>query len=232
MSKKKAKVAKSFADFLGFMGADCLYQAGRSLYRGVACGPWISAIVEVRGDKKRHALFSIGMVNNHVMVTRKIEKPDPDDTPSSIDLIRAGFTPEGVLRTRNGVRSLVGYKRMVDEFNAKSRSGALEWNIRCFPEDPYSGIPDRRHLWVRIEETLPPVLAYPYYEDSIDPETLGKVIGIRVGSIVEGSDMEVGPEDFMMDTFWEGVALINKEAVFYWGFTIRLRPSWKPSKGS
>lgn len=63
-----------------------------------------------------------------------------------------------------------------------------------------------------------------YYEDkgANDPDCLidPDIIGIKIGSIVEGSDVEIGPElirfPFSSGDLWETVEDINKQASFYW----------------
>jgi hypothetical protein len=63
-----------------------------------------------------------------------------------------------------------------------------------------------------------------YYENKAanDPDLLTNpdIIGIEIGSIVEGSDVEIGPEflkfPFSKDDFWQTVENINNEADFYW----------------
>lgn len=61
-----------------------------------------------------------------------------------------------------------------------------------------------------------------YYEDKEagDLGLIDHIIGVKVGSIIEGSDVEIDPKEFMfpfdMKDFWEGVTEINDEASFYW----------------
>ena len=62
-----------------------------------------------------------------------------------------------------------------------------------------------------------------YYEDkgADDPALLeNDATGIEIGSIVEGSDVEVGPVflefPFTNEYLWDAVEEINEEADFYW----------------
>ena len=59
-----------------------------------------------------------------------------------------------------------------------------------------------------------------YYEDKEAGDYIYHCYGIKVGSIVEGSDVEVGPFEmvfpFSMEKFWKAVDEINEEAKFYW----------------
>lgn len=63
-----------------------------------------------------------------------------------------------------------------------------------------------------------------YYESkgADDPTLLDDpdIIGIEIGSIVEGSDVEIGPEflkfPFTEKELWDTVEQINEEASFYW----------------
>jgi len=61
-----------------------------------------------------------------------------------------------------------------------------------------------------------------YYEDKQagDCDLANHIIGVKVGSIVEGSDVEIGPETLMfpfeMEKFWEAVEEVNDQASFYW----------------
>ncbi len=61
-----------------------------------------------------------------------------------------------------------------------------------------------------------------YYESTKANESLDayNIIGLEIGSIVEGSDVEVGPTllkfPFTSEELWNTVEEINKEAVFYW----------------
>lgn len=57
-----------------------------------------------------------------------------------------------------------------------------------------------------------------YYGDA--PDKLTGCIGVKVGSIVEGSDVEIDPEElifpFTDKDFWNKVDEVNKQASFYW----------------
>jgi hypothetical protein len=63
-----------------------------------------------------------------------------------------------------------------------------------------------------------------YYEDRLAKDTprdfLDHIKGVKVGSIVEGSDVEIDGFElefpFDMNKFWEKVEEVDKEASFYW----------------
>lgn len=61
-----------------------------------------------------------------------------------------------------------------------------------------------------------------YYEDeeASDCSLADHIIGVKVGSIVEGSDAYAEPFTLMfpfdMEDFWKGVESVNEEASFYW----------------
>ena len=77
-----------------------------------------------------------------------------------------------------------------------------------------------------------------YYEDTgadCPPQTFENLFGtctaIRIGSIVEGSDVEVGPETlifpFTADDLDDVVQGVNDEAVFYWKRDNCLHGTWR-----
>jgi hypothetical protein len=60
-----------------------------------------------------------------------------------------------------------------------------------------------------------------YYEsEKANDSNLGNVIALEIGSIVEGSDVEIGPVrltfPFTNEELWDTVNEINEEAKFYW----------------
>lgn len=63
-----------------------------------------------------------------------------------------------------------------------------------------------------------------YYEDALETWfEMGAVKSIKVGSIVEGSDVEIGPYevdvrpvDTLMERFWSAVECVNTEACDEW----------------
>lgn len=109
-------------------------------------------------------------------------------------------------------------------------------NIREFVE--YCGIGDTLHRigravydgtdcgpWLSfpVKNTKGDLLRGIYYQDkeAFEPASLNlPITGVEVGSIVEGSDTEVGPYylqfPFKMHQFWDMVDAVNREASFYW----------------
>jgi hypothetical protein len=209
---KKEKTIRTLDDYLEMFGASTPYEAGRRLYEDTACGPWTAFVVNdapetswvergsiVRGadDCARIAPKTVGgEADNIGQESRKFLQFAPDDEkiawPAYVKMVR-------------------GYLRRKKKTGAGIHGSALRDCVARIREGRVDV-----ELFYRADATTKSI----GYEDDEARGALSACVGIEVGSIVEGSDVYVGPEymafPFTEAQFDEMVKRIDDEAAFYW----------------
>jgi hypothetical protein len=192
----------NLTEFLAERGFETPYSWGRAMYKYVDCGPWVSFIME--------------------------------DAPAITHSCTA------IVEERNGEPYLTNYKRMNSSFLsflAFSDDGTVRspttWGDYQALLENYIGDKtkhDSRKIKLQkrggvlfistvIEEPAKTHEVY-YEDDEVETFDHARCIGVKVGSIVEGSDVEIEPYPFIfpfpMKEFDDGVDEINKQAEYYW----------------
>jgi hypothetical protein len=221
----KTNNISNLTDYLAMMSADTPYQAGRHLYKYTDCGPWTNFVVQVTPAHTRTPLFAVGLVKGSLAVVYRGENINPDDDVTERDLSLFGFNPDGTVRNEDKLgRTLKGYREKVMAFIASGKNVGGDKPMRnsVLPNHPDSdsGPPDRRRVWITVSQDVPAETRSVYYVSDEANTMFTDCVGVEIGSIVEGSEAEIGPDylafPFTREKFDEVVNGINDEACFYW----------------
>lgn len=219
-------------DFLAHIGSDSPYQAGRSLYKYTDCGPWITYLIEKTPKRSVTLQVSVRIKNKklHASVEESFFDYENAQAPEALSLL--GFHADGSPRRSDKIgRTLDAYRRTIENFLKKDRLNGVSntigdtsnpYTLTIHPqrltEIGYGRAPKAVNLSLhRIEE---PTYEEVYYESAQAKSTLDKCAGIKMGSIVEGSEAYVDRDPMMFpfsaEEFDDYVKGINDEACFYW----------------
>ena len=204
------------------LGASSPWMAGRNLYKHVSCGPWMTFLVEdapATAGTIRACIKRTRGDNLHLMVEEGY-----DDPPEGVVETLARLFGFDEWATRKG--RIKGYTSKLKGFlgrNPVSSRGGITFKDFTIHEN---GHPDGDHdpnpkcLWITLTYRVDAKVGSVYYEDESASRPIANCIGVKVGSIVEGSDVEIGPEEMLFpfdsSDFWKMVENINEEACFYW----------------
>ena len=207
---KKIKTYRNLKALLDAEGKDTPYQLGRSLYKYTDCGPWTSFIIQ--GEPARDEVEDVVIAVDPKTNKAKIESGNPS---KDLLLVLGLDDPTGEAAKWNWKK----YCGKLDKF-----IGEHPTVKRGYKPDDKIEITKRSiaRRWVRVDRHVPAATKDFYYEDWSEENKfdLEKCLGIRIGSIVEGSDVEIGPVElrfpFTENEFSKAVEGINEEASFYW----------------
>jgi hypothetical protein len=195
----ESKTIHNLAEFLDWRGCgDDPYSWARAYYKYTDCGPRVVFLTKGDPAYARVATLAVGLVKGKLSVVHKVEDHDAKNYPTAEDLQLLGFEEDGSLR-RCVARSLKAYRALVANFIAKEHD-ASRCTLTLHEVDPRSGEPDRR-VWITIREEIPAEVHEVYYEDlrKENPPVVNNdnCVGLKVGSIVEGSDVEYSPDQYL-----------------------------------
>jgi hypothetical protein len=202
--KKKLKPPKTFKNLPELLQGDTPYRFARGIYKSTACGPWMMFIMRGRGAYTLHHMAICRVRNDMWQLV--------GHTSISDDLVRfMGFDKETGLSRKE--RKCEAYLEAIRNYEAK-------------PDPKYrithhvDGKGSRRMLTISCEERIPEEEISVYYEKvplDFDP---ARCIAIEIGSIVEGSEVEIPPArltfPFHESEFYDTLDAIDREADFYW----------------
>lgn len=149
-----------------------MYAYGRALYKSTF-GPWIVYLVETSPAQD---------IEYSIIIKR-------DDTGNTF-LVPGGVVPEDIasfflINHDLGMNTFDEYAELIEEHHTKHKN--LNWDFTLCSDT----------LVITGTHTIPQKIREVYYEsDSASTDTLklaDKVIGIRVGSIIEGADYDATP---------------------------------------
>lgn len=228
-------IYRNLSDLLSAHGAEDFHLFGRSLYKAIGCGPWTATIHEVEPQREEHHSLVIKQcpVLRESLVPRLrafLEHDRALHPGVPEDLLRfLALDPRG----RDLYTDLDEYARALDAYVARSpapphREYTLSFlpvfsRTDCFDPPQVTLEALRVYLW----RSSPAVLHAVYYDDdraNLPPRDMeaqvGRCVGVRVGSIVEGSDVAIGPYElffpFSTEQWDRLVQQIHREASYYW----------------
>jgi len=193
---------KTYQTLADLLDGETPHHFGRSLYKYTDCGPWIAYV----------ALDAPARETAEIRVMPRDPQRRLWVQGCSRDAARfCGFDD---VRCPARWRSLAAYLRRVRHFVKHHQSQQDEW--RVIAVRPCVGC-----VRLDLERSLAARTRSVNYADAdvdrLDPAT---VVGVEIGSIVEGSDVEIDPEylafPFTDRDFDAAVQRINNEASFYW----------------
>lgn len=229
------KQITNLKEFIHHVGGDTAYQAGRSLYKYTGCGPWIVYLVEATPKRSTILQITVRLKNKklHASVEESLFDYENEQAANALSLL--GFNEDGslkgttrLLRGNKIGRTLNTYRQTVENFLKKERFNGVT-NTIGDTRNPYTLTlhpPHQQELGMgrgckrvcitlhRIEE---PSYREVYYSEA---DTLTECAGIKMGSIVEGSEAYVDRDPMMFpftgEEFDKYVQGIDDEASFYW----------------
>jgi len=197
----EAKTYQNLNELLEAHGAETPYRFGRSLYKYTDCGPWTVFILEDAAAKDE--------VQDIVIAC------DPKTQKATLE--------SGSLDEDLKMVLCLDDDPVASKWSWKKYCAELDKFIKKHPDVPGGKMSITKksiaRRWIRVERRIPAKTEEVYYEDNKEFD-LSRCVGIKVGSIVEGSDVEVGPETLMFpfteEQFDKTVEGINDECSFYW----------------
>ena len=219
--KPKAKkdstetMINNLKDFLAHLGADTPARAGRALYRATSCGPWTSfAVVEAPKDEDVKLEVAVSLRGGKPFASLKASKVGMKKTISDA-LLFLNFDAGGAY-DGDDVKSLKEYRAMVETYlaeNGESTAGYGGFKMVLHP--------GKNDVRITLEKHFPPEITQVYYEDEAARNAdIPNCIGVKVGSIVEGSDASVSRETmffpFSAESFDAMVQSVDEEADILW----------------
>jgi hypothetical protein len=218
-------------EFIHHVGGDTAYQAGRGLYKYTGCGPWIVYLVEATPKRSTTLQISVRIKDKklHASVEESLFDHENEQAPEALSLL--GFSADGSPRRGDKIgRTLDAYRRSVENFLEKGRVHG-ESNTIGNSRNPYKLTlhPPHQHelgmgrgskqVCITLHRIEEPSYREVYYE-SDEANTLAECAGIKMGSIVEGSEAYVDGDPMMFpftgEEFDKYVQGIDDEASFFW----------------
>ena len=214
--REKVSQYRNLQQLLDAHGAENPYHFGRNLYKYTGCGPWTVFILskESARDEVENIVLACDPITHKAKVESGNPSPDTLQTLCLDDPTRtcAEWTWEVYCEKLDKFIAEHG-KEIQRAYRPNSRMELVKKSIA------------RR--WIRVSRHVPETTKDFYYEDfgrdkDGKPHTFdySRCIGIKVGSIVEGSDVEIGPRELLfpfsgkdLDAAIQG---IDDEASFYW----------------
>jgi hypothetical protein len=234
-----SKIINNLNEFLEFRGvSDSPYAWARAFYKYTDCGPWAVFLTrDTPAYTEKHRLLIARDARTGKLSVRdntpagSPPKPIPDDILSVF-----GFAPDGHPEPRMGhlMRSLAAYVRRVKELQESWEKSIHERLLitGIFEPLPKNRLSGRKWVLIVVERRHPETFNEVYYEDlrrgdpppRVDNENCA---GIKIGSIVEGSEVCYGPDTFMFpfeaEKFDRSVENMKAETSFYW---VRDNSTW------
>lgn len=169
---------EQFFESRGFgMGADGMYQYGRALYKG-SCGVWISYMYEDRAPQT---------IEYTMTIRPNAEGYAAIDSREGIPERVLDFFSMSTIEDDESRYEFNEFYQILVNYVQRETGGIGEWE--------YSK--NKNKIIITGSYTLPGLISDVYYEDDtakVCTETMAdKVIGIKVGSIIEGADYDATP---------------------------------------
>lgn len=218
-------------EFITHVGGDTAYQAGRGIYKYTGCGPWIVYLVEETPKRSTILQISVRIKNKklHASVEESLFDHENEQAPEALSLL--GFNADGSPRREDKIgRTLDAYRRTIENFLKKDRVNGVS-NTIGVTTSPYTLTLHHKQqhelgmgrgpkqVCITLHRIEEPSYREVYYE-SDEANTLTECAGIKMGSIVEGSEAYVDRDPMMFpftgQEFDEYVKGIDDEASFYW----------------
>lgn len=201
---------KNFKDLANEVGVETPHQIGRAVYKGTGCGPWMVFLTREAPARDIELVAVVREGENGVYV----------DIPADADkeLLEyvqfLGFSPTGKIELTDAEKKMREYRKTIRKYQHAKATTPDKRVLRTSFEN---GV-----LTIRNSYRVPATIGEIYYEDDAanNLDSVDKIVGVKIGSIVEGSDVSVGSYELMFpftkENFWETVEGVNKEASFYW----------------
>lgn len=175
----------NLSDYLNYFCASSPWAAGRRLYKDTACGPWTIFLYYLTPVFTRNVTLAVGRsTSGKLRVVYREEGMGYRDTVEMGDLSLLGFDARGF--ARRGWYSLTKFRKAATDFATRQKNKDVR--IMVHPGHPHSGEFDRRRVWITLEQDIPEVMGEVYYEDKAATSDIPDCVGVKIGTIVEGSD--------------------------------------------
>ena len=218
-------------DFMSHVGGDNAYRAGRGIYKYTGCGPWIVYLVEETPKRSTALQVSVRLKSKKLQASVEESLFDHENAQAPEALSLLGFHADGSPRREDKIgKTLDAYRRTIENFLKKDRVNGVS-NTIGDSTNPYTLLlhPERqpepgmgrgvKQVCITLHRIEEPSYREVYYE-SDEANTLAECAGIKMGSIVEGSEAYVDRDPMMFPftgkEFDEYVKGIDDEASFYW----------------
>lgn len=189
------------------IGDDCTPAYwGRLLYKNTACGPWVSFVVCEQAEQTIPYTLTVRQHGDRLALTADINVP-------SDELLFYDFSEKDGLILSDEPRSLDEYQAMLEGYQSRELRG--DHKQFTFVRQPDS-------LTISSKQVVPAQERQIFYEDEEAHcrDWTKKCVAIRIGSIVEGSDVEIDPIRLPFplaeDDLEQAVQSINDQVSFYW----------------
>ena len=204
---KKSKKYRNLGQLLEAHGVDTPYSFGRALYKWTDCGPWTVFVLSEAPahDEVEDVVIACDPATNGARVE--------SGNPSKDTLLVLGLDDPAGEAAKWPWRK---YCEKLDEFVAEHTTVK-----RGYRPDEKLTITKKSvaRRWIRVERHVPASTKDFYYENREEFDQ-AKCVGLRIGSIVEGSEVEVSPVTlefpFSEEELDQAVKGIDEEASFYW----------------
>ncbi len=217
---------RNLKEFLAHGGGDNAYQAGRGLYKYTDCGPWITYLVEETPERAVTLAVNVRLKDGKLHAEFEESVFDYENAREGEALSLLGFEAIGLPRHGDKIgRTLAAYRRTIEAYI--KRHGATigdinnPYTLKLHPELPHDlgARRGRKSVFITLHRMEKPSYREVYYE-SDEANTLTECAGVKMGSIVEGSEAYVDRDPLMFPftgkKFDNYVKSINDEASFYW----------------
>lgn len=221
------KKIRNLKEFLAHVGGDNAYQAGRGLYKYTDCGPWITYLVEETPERAVTLAVNVRLKDGKLHAEFEESVFDYENECEAEALSLLGFNADGSPRHGDKIgRTLAAYRRTIEAYIKRHGEPTIgdtrnPYTLKLHPELPHDlgARRARKSVFITLHRMEKPTYRDIYYE-SDEANTLTECSGIKMGSIVEGSEAYVDREPMMFPftgkEFDDYVTSINDEAVFYW----------------
>lgn len=221
------KKIRNLKEFLAHVGGDNAYQAGRGLYKYTDCGPWITYLVEETPERAVTLAVNVRLKDGKLHAEFEESVFDYENECEAEALSLLGFNADGSPRHGDKIgRTLAAYRRTIEAYIKRRGEPTIgdtrnPYTLKLHPELPHDlgARRARKSVFITLHRMEKPTYRDIYYE-SDEANTLTECSGIKMGSIVEGSEAYVDREPMMFPftgkEFDDYVTSINDEAVFYW----------------
>lgn len=218
---------RNLKEFLAHVGGDNAYQAGRGLYKYTDCGPWITYLVEETPERSVTLAVTVRLKDGKLHAEFEESVFDYENERETEALLLLGFNVDGAPRHGDKIgRTLAAYRRTIEAYIKRHGAATIgdsnnPYTLKLHPELPHDlgARRGRKSVFITLHRMEKPSYREVYYE-SDEANTLTECAGVKMGSIVEGSEAYVDRDPLMFpftgQEFDNYVKSINDEASFYW----------------
>lgn len=220
---------QNLQEFLAHVGGDSAYRAGRAIYKYTDCGPWITYLVEETPERSVTLAVNVRLKDGklHAEFEESVFDYGKEREAEALSLL--GFNADGATRRWDKIgRTLAAYRRTIEAYikshdtdPATIGDSTNPYTLKLHPELPHDlgARRARKSVFITLHRIEKPTYREVYYE-SDEANTLTECAGIKMGSIVEGSEAYVDRDPMMFpftgEEFDAYVREINDEASAYW----------------